>query len=94
MQDSLIQPHQSRIPAVKSKHRTIQDSSILLSYPQKSQHKKTSTSKEQILHSKLIMADNETHNDGQHARRKTKEELDAEQQAAKEQLQAILDSSR
>jgi hypothetical protein len=41
------------------------------------------------------MADNnKTHNDGKHARRKTKEELDAEQQAAKEQLQAILDSSR
>ncbi|KAL3809606.1 hypothetical protein ACHAXA_002165 [Cyclostephanos tholiformis] len=30
----------------------------------------------------------------QHARRKTREELEAEQQAAKEQLQAILDSSR
>jgi hypothetical protein len=30
----------------------------------------------------------------QHSRGKTKEELDAEQQAAKEQLQAILDSSR
>ena len=37
------------------------------------------------------MMDNKTQNDGQHARWKTKEELDAKQQAAKEQLQAILD---
>lgn len=30
----------------------------------------------------------------QQTKKKTKEELDAEQEAAKEQLQAILDSSR
>ena len=47
-----------------------------------------------IFYISFTMVNNTQSNEGQKPKAKTKEELEAEQQAAKEQLQAILDNTR